>query len=174
MPASVRQPSTALNRVSRRPTTRAEMETPFRFRLERVRQVRAHAEEQAKEQFARSLSQRLRGEAVLRAAEGHLSDARQGAGSVHGLALSGSDLVSRQAWVERLERSRSDAAVRLSGLERRLEDSRHSLTDASRGREVLDRLAARQREAHRLDSARREGAALDEIAMYRYARRNAA
>jgi flagellar FliJ protein len=150
------------------------METPFRFGLERVRQVRTHAEDQAKEQFASSLSQRLRGEALLRAAEARLQDARGGAAPAQGMALSGADLVSRQAWVERLERSRSDAAVRLSGLDHQLETSRSSLTAASRRREVLDRLETRQREAHRLRYERRAGAELDEMALQMHARRSAA
>ena len=152
------------------------METPFRFGLERVRELRAHDEERAKEQFAASLSQRVRGEALLRAADERLRTARADSGAPQGLTVDAATLVSRQAWVERLERSKADAELRLRSYDAELEARRVTLTDASRNREVLDRLRERQHEAHRRDAARREGAVLDEIALrtHRGARRSAA
>jgi flagellar FliJ protein len=148
------------------------METPFRFGLERVREIRAHDEERAKEQFADTLNQRLRGEALLRAAEEQLREATRPVipSSFEG-PVSGTSLAARQAWVERLERSLEDAAVRLHGLDVDLQRSRESLTDASRRREVLDQLKERQRDAHRRDCERRESAALDEMALSVHARR---
>lgn len=145
----------------------------FTFGLQRVRDIRAHDEDQAKEQFAASLSQRVRAEAMLRAAEERLQEARTDAGTIAG-PLTGSALVSRQAWVERLQRSRDEAAVEVTARDAALQRSRASLTDASRAREVLDQLKARQREAHRLEAARREGAELDEMALQVHARRTAA
>lgn len=151
------------------------MSSPFRFGLERVREIRAHDEEQAKEQFAASLSQRARGEALLRAAEAQLNHARTEAPSAPvGQPLTGMALVSRQAWVERLERSRQDAALQLQGYDAELARSRESLTDASRRREVLDKLKQRQRDAHLRAVERREGAELDEMALRIHARRSAA
>jgi len=150
------------------------METPFRFGLGRVRDLRAHDEAQAKEAFAASLSLRVRGQAVLRAAEARLQDARAAAPGGHGAQITGAALVCRQAWVDRLQRSRDDAAARLTGLDVQLQRSRETLTDASRAREVLDQLEARQREAHRLEAERRQGAELDEMALRAYARRAAA
>jgi flagellar FliJ protein len=153
------------------------MSTPFRFGLQRVRDIRAHDEEQAKERFAHSLSQRLRGEAMLRAAEDQLrsaQDERPADVSAVGEPVTGAALVSRQAWVDRLKRLRDDAAVQLRGLDGELQASRDSLTHASRRREVLDQLEARQREAHRRDAERREGAELDEMALRVHARGRAA
>jgi len=151
------------------------METPFRFGLERVREIRAHDEDQAKERFAQSLNERLRGEAVLRAAEDRLREAqRPVVPESFGGSVSGSSLVARQAWVDRLQRSREDAAVRLQGLDVALEHSRATLTDASRAREVLDQLKERQRDAHRRECERRESAALDEMALAVHARRRLA
>jgi flagellar FliJ protein len=149
------------------------METPFRFGLERVREVRAHTEERAKEQFAADLNQRLRGEAMLRAAEDRLRLAREDVHPVQSGSLSGAALVSQQAWVERLERSRVDAAARLQGLDAQLYASRTSLTDASRDREVLDRLKERKRAEHRKEAARREALELDEIALQTHTRKRA-
>jgi flagellar FliJ protein len=153
------------------------MSTPFRFGLQRVRDIRAHDEDQAKERFAHSLSERLRGEAMLRAAEDQLRDAqdeRPADVSALGAPLTGAALVSRQAWVDRLKRLRDDAAVQLHGLDSELQASRDSLTHASQRREVLDQLEARQRAAHRRDAERREGAELDEMALRVHGRRRAA
>jgi len=164
-----------LNTPLAEPTTSAEMEPPFRFALQRVRDVRAHDEDRAKEQFAASLSQRVRGEAMLRAVEERLRDARrQSALAQPAVRLTGSQLVAEQAWVERLERKRRDAVANLERCEAELRKRREALTEASRRREALDQLAARQRDQHRREWARREGAELDEMALRAYARGRAA
>ncbi|HMJ37899.1 MAG TPA: flagellar export protein FliJ [Baekduia sp.] len=150
------------------------MSAPFRFGLQRVREIRAHDEDQAKEAFAASLNERVRGEATLRAAESRLTEAKQ-EGVVSALGpLTGATLMSRQAWVERLERSRDDAAVRMSGYDADLARSRESLTDASRAREVLDKLEERQRAEHRTAAARVESAELDEMGLRAFSRQRAA
>jgi flagellar protein FliJ len=150
------------------------MSAPFRFGLERVREIRAHDEDQAKERFAASLNARVRGEAVLRAAEDRLREAQSGV-TVPGFGpLTGAALVSRQAWVERLEQSRADAQLRMANYEAELQRRRAELQQASQAREVLDQLKTRQREQHRLQAARVESAQLDEMALQMHARRSAA
>jgi flagellar FliJ protein len=153
------------------------MSRPFRFGLQRVREIRAHDEDQAKERFAASLNERMRGEAVLRAAEDRLRDAQSGAVGVglQGLGpLTGAALVSRQAWVDRLRDDRADAQLRMNSYDNELHRRRVELTDASRAREVLDKLESRQREQHRQASARAENAELDEMGLRSHARRSAA
>jgi flagellar FliJ protein len=150
------------------------MSAPFRFGLERVREIRAHDEDQAKERFAASLNARLRGEAVLRAAEQRLLDAQSDA-TVPGFGpLTGATLVSRQAWVERLEHDRADAQLRMSSYEAELQRRRAELTSASQAREVLDKLKERQHEAHRTEAERVENGVLDELALQMHARKQAA
>jgi flagellar FliJ protein len=150
------------------------MSAPFRFGLQRVREIRAHDEDQAKERFAASLNQRVRGEAALRAAEARLTEAKhEGLAPTFG-PLTGAALMSRQAWVERLERSRDDAAVRMSGYDAELALSRETLTDASRAREVLDKLEQRQRAEHRRVAERVENAELDEMGLRAFTRQRAA
>jgi flagellar FliJ protein len=150
------------------------MSVPFRFGLERVRDIRAHDEDQAKERFAASLNARVRGEATLRAAEDRLRAARSDA-APEGLGpLTGASLVSRQAWVERLEQSRADAQLRMANYEAELQRRRSELTQASQAREVLDQLKTRQREQHRLQTERVEAAELDEMALQMHARRSPA
>jgi flagellar FliJ protein len=150
------------------------MSARFRFGLERVREIRAHDEDQAKERFAASLNARVRGEAALRAAEDRLRDAQSGVVSQALGPLTGASLVSRQAWVERLDQSRVDAQLRLVNYESELQAKRTELQQASQAREVLDQLKTRQREQHRLQAERVEAAELDEMALQMHARRSAA
>jgi len=150
------------------------MSRPFRFGLERVREIRAHDEDQAKERFAASLNARVRGEATLRAAEDRLREAQNGAVSQAVGPLTGASLVSRQAWVERLEQSRADARLRMVNYEAELQQRRAELQEASQARAVLDQLKGRQREQHRLAAERVEAAELDEMALQMHTRRSAA
>lgn len=151
------------------------MAARFHFGLERVRDLRAHTEEQAKEQFAASLNHLAHGEAMLRAAEHQLEQARleQGAG-VQDVALSGQDHLAHQAFVERLERSRRDAIVEIQQREQRLADDRHALARASQDREVLDKLKERQKTAHLHEVDRLERVEVDDLAMQNFVRRQAA
>src|SRR5215218_9891839 len=74
---------------------------PFTFRLERVRSLRERAEEAAREELARELSHRLRGEALLQEATRVASAARAvGRNAGLGSGASGSDLLAAQAWME--------------------------------------------------------------------------
>jgi flagellar protein FliJ len=141
----------------------------FAFGLERVRELRVHTEDRAKEAFAASLGERGRGADRLTAAELELAAAHE-AGRQATVADAG-ELVRRQAWLQRLERSKTDAALALLALDAELAAQRHRLQDASRAREVLDRLKERRHAEHRAEAARVEGLALDEMALQAHARR---
>jgi flagellar FliJ protein len=142
----------------------------FRFGLERVREIRAHDEDRAKEAFAASLAERMRGAALLAAAAQQLDDAhaaRRGGAD----AASGQDLVSMQAYLDRVEQSRRDAERELAHSDAAVADRRAAMTEASRRRQALDRLKERRAAEHALQSARREATFLDEIATSTYVRR---
>src|SRR5829696_9904979 len=74
------------------------VESPsFTFRLERVRSLRERAEEAAREELARELSHRVRGEALLRQATSAVSAARDsGRDTVLKSGASGADLLAVQ------------------------------------------------------------------------------
>ena len=149
------------------------MSTPrFKFGLERVRELRAHDEDRAKEAFAVSLEQRVRGVAQLADATARLGDAQ--AAQRGAVAASGADLASRQAWLERVEQSRLDAERLLRQHDAVLLQRRGELTEASRRRQALDKLKERRAAEHALAAARAEGAFLDEIALNAHVRRSAA
>ena len=145
----------------------------FKFGLERVRELRAHDEDRAKEAFASSLADRMRGAALAAAASEAVDAAhavrRDGVG-----AASGTDLVAMQAWLDRVEQSRRDAERQLAEREQQLAQRRDELTEASRRRQALERLKERRAAEHRLDEQRREGAFLDEVALSAHVRKGAA
>ena len=143
------------------------METPsFTFRLERVRSLRERAEERAREELARELQLRLRGEALLREATHNVSAARDtGRGAVLRPGASGADLLAAQAYMERAERSRREAEQDLDRQDVQVEARRQALTEAARDREAIDKLKERQRADHQREAARREQIALDEVAL---------
>lgn len=142
----------------------------FAFSLERVREVRAHEEDLAREAFAASLSVRARGVALLADARARSEAAREQA-VTDNAPRSGADLIAAQAWLERVQRSEEQAALELDRTDADVAQRRAALTVAGQRRQVLERLKERKRAAHRLQSSRREAKMLDEIALNGHIRR---
>lgn len=160
----------ALNLLGSGPTTPSVKER-FDFGLERVRKVRAHAEDCAKEALAASLAHRLRGEAQLQSVQDQLRAAHAAEVVTDTDAtVDATMLRHRQAYLERLERTKLVAALELDRADVEVAARREVLTGASRKREVLDRLHDRQAAAHALEFARHQGALLDEIALQAHVR----
>ena len=149
----------------------------FRFGLERVRELRAHDEDQAKEAFASSVQERVRGAALLAAASRELDDARaiqRDHGTAPDVSASGQDLISMQRWLERVEQSRRDAERELEAREALVAARREEMTEASRRRQALERLKEQRKAQHATALARQEAVFLDEIALAQHVRRGAA
>jgi flagellar protein FliJ len=136
----------------------------FVFSLERVREVRAHEEDMAREAFAASLSLRARGVALLADAQARAAAAREQA-VAETTPRSGAALISAQAWLERVQRSQEQAALELDRRSAELEQRRVALASAGQRRQVLERLKDRKRRAHHVETIRREAVDLDEIAL---------
>jgi flagellar protein FliJ len=147
----------------------------FTFRLERVRSLRERAEDTAREELARELSHRVRGEALLRQATSAVSSARDaGRDTVLKAGASGADLLAAQAWMERVERHRLDAVADLDQRDAEVARSRAALTEAAREREVIERLKRKRRADHDAEGLRRSQIVLDEVALTVYRRGSAA
>jgi flagellar protein FliJ len=147
--------------------------TPFRFGLERVRELRAHAEDRAREEFAASMASRERDAAALAAAEDLVRHARESLRDGSATGLSGQDLIAHQMWLERVEADRRLAELQVARREAEVESRRHALAAATREREVIERLRDRHRAEHDAADARRSAAALDEMALSIHRRRAA-
>jgi flagellar FliJ protein len=147
----------------------------FTFRLERVRSLRERAEDSAREELARELSHRVRGEALLRQATSAVSSARDaGRDTVLKAGTSGADLLAAQAWMERVERHRLDAVAHLDQRDAEVARTRAALTEAAREREVIERLKRKRRADHDAEALRRSQIVLDEVALTVYRRGSAA
>ena len=147
----------------------------FRFGLERVRELRAHDEDQAKEAFASSVQERVRGAALLAAASRELEDARASQRDRGASAdASGQDLITMQRWLERVEQSRREAERELEMREALVAHRREEMAEASRRRQALEKLKEQRKAQHAAALARQEAVFLDEIALSQHVRRGAA
>jgi len=142
------------------------VETPsFTFRLERVRSLRERAEERAAEELAHELRLRLRGEAMLLEATEAASAATQTGREAVTSRSNGMDLIAAQAYIERAERTRREAALDLDRQESEVAARRAALQTAARERQVMDKLKERQHADHKAVWARKAQGALDEVAL---------
>ena len=148
------------------------VETPsFTFRLERVRDLRERAEEHAREELARELALRMRGAALLLEATHAVTAARDTGSGVFGrFGATGADMLAAQAYMERAERDRREAALDLDRQDAEVDARRSALQSAAREREVLERLKQRKQAEYRREAGRREGALLDEMAITMFRR----
>jgi flagellar export protein FliJ len=146
---------------------------PFKFRLERVRELRERDEDRAREVLAVSLGHQLRGAAMLQAASEQVQDARTSRAGISS-GVTGADLVAHERWVERLESERATAELAVQRASAEVAHRRGELVQARQRREALERLKTRQRSEHTAKVARAEGAVLDEIALSAHVRRQQA
>ena len=143
------------------------VETPsFTFRLERVRSLRERAEERAREELAHELRLRLRGEAhAARGHRGRLGGAQTGRDAVTAPHAAAPTCIAAQAYIERAERKRREAALDLDRQDAEVAARRTALQSAARERQVIDQLKERQpRRPQRRVGPQAQGA-LDEVAL---------
>ena len=145
----------------------------FRFRLERVRALRERREDAAKEELAGAMLRHRRCEEEVEAAAARIANARAAQVDATRVASSASEMLARQAYLERAERAHQATRVDLQRQEIELANRREALTQAARDRQALERLKEQRRADHDREVARREGLILDEIALNGF-RRNAA
>jgi flagellar FliJ protein len=144
---------------------------PFVFRLESVRALREQTQQQAQQELAHDLALREQRERELTSAARRVQQALVTATPEQGVALDGTQLAARQAWVERVERERHSADAGLRAQEDEVAAGRMRLESASRDREVLERLRKRRLAAHRQEVARHEEAVMGEVALTAHRRR---
>lgn len=145
----------------------------FRFRLERVRALRERAEDEAKEAFAGAMLDRLRSEQEMEDAAQRVAQARAAQLDATAAPMSATDLMARQAYLERSERAHQASKDDLNRRDQVLEERRDELTEAARERQALERLKENRRIEFQREQARIEAANLDEIALNGFRRRAA-
>ncbi len=145
----------------------------FRFRLERVRALRERAEDEAKEAFAGAMLERLRSEQEMEDAAERVADARAAQLEAAAVPISATELMARQAYLERSERAHHASQEDLNRRDVALEQKREELTEAARERQALERLKENRRIEFVREQQRIEAANLDEIALNSFRRRAA-
>lgn len=145
----------------------------FRFRLERVRALRERAEDEAKEAFAGAMIERVRSEQEMDDAAKRVTQAREAQLDATAAPISATDLMARQAYLERSERAHQASRDDLNRRDQVVEERREELTEAARDRQALERLKENRRIEFVREQARIEAADLDEIALNGFRRRAA-
>ena len=145
----------------------------FRFRLERVRALRERHEDAAKEELAGAMLRHRRCEEEMQAAAARIAGARAAQVDATRLPISATDLLARQAYLERAERAHQATRQDLQRHELELAERRDALTQAARDRQALERLKEHRRADHEREVARQEGLMLDEIAINGFRRKAA-
>jgi len=145
----------------------------FRFRLERVRALRERREDAAKQELAGAMVRHRRSEDEVEAAVARLAGARAAQVDATRVTSSATDMLARQAYLERAERAHQATRQDLQRHELELAQRREALTQAARDRQALERLKEHRRADHEREVARREGLVLDEIAINAFRRRAA-
>jgi len=143
-------------------------ERPFKFRLERVHDIRRQKERGAQEELATALGRQADEERGLEGVDATIEDARasfRGTASGAGEAMSGTDLAASNAYLERLAGRRAVAVRDLNASRDEVGRRRHDLETAAQERQALDRLRDRRRAEHDRELARAESAQLDELAL---------
>lgn len=141
----------------------------FKFRLERVLDVRKSQEEREKMAFAEREAALAREKRRLAAAERAYQDALEADGRDEPRSVE--DLLRQLARRERLLRDIGQAQADLAAAAEAWRVARDRLIEARKKRRVLDRLRERRHETWRLEEARAEQAILDEMGTTRFLRR---
>lgn len=146
---------------------------PFRFRLERVRALRERHEDAAKQELAGAMIRHRRCEDEVEAAAARLAGARAAQVDATRVTNTATDMLVRQAYLERAERAHHATREDLQRHEAELAERREALVHAARDRQALERLKESRRAEHEREAARREGLVLDEIAINGFRRKAA-
>jgi flagellar FliJ protein len=149
------------------------MKASFRFRLERVRELRERREDLAKQALAAAMADHFRAEEQLREAELRIANARAAQLDATTSPRAAIDLLGHQAYLERAESAETVTRQNLDCRELELADRRDALGRAARDRQALERLKERRRAEHQREATRIEGLVLDEIAINNFRRRTA-
>ncbi|HWD76863.1 MAG TPA: flagellar export protein FliJ [Solirubrobacteraceae bacterium] len=145
----------------------------FKFRLERVRALRERHEDSAKQAFAGAMMHCVQGEHAVQEAADRVAQARQAQLQATTAPVSATELLARQAYLERSESAHRATQEDLHRREQTLVQRRRELTEAARDRQALERLKEQRRNDHDREQARVETMTLDEIALNGFRRRAA-
>jgi flagellar export protein FliJ len=143
----------------------------FRFRLERVRALRERYTDAARQDLAQALHSLDDSRTRLDDVEAELARARtvqRRTASPSREPVTAARLCAQQDYAERIDARREVHLAQLSSDRAAVATRTDELAHAARSQQTLERLKERRRAEHRREFERREGIALDEIALQRF------
>ncbi|MEQ8844123.1 MAG: flagellar FliJ family protein [Phycisphaerales bacterium] len=148
----------------------------FTFRLDPVLRMREREERDRQVEVAKLEQERLALERRLNAARDGIAEGRDALRDcLGGPERAGASIDARLVRLEmnaslRRQTHARELALQVAGAHKRLDKAREALREASRRRRAIELLREHKEAAWRKEQARRESAALDEIAVMRAAR----
>ena len=142
----------------------------FQFRFDPVLRQRQAAEDHCQRELALLLRQRMILQSQLRSMQQAISQSKRNLadGLVASVDLNRVSQFARYSGQE--TRRAQQIVVRMSGLEKQIEQARELLLDATRARRTMELLRERRYEKWRAEQQRRETIEMDEVALQQYVR----
>jgi flagellar FliJ protein len=135
----------------------------FRFRLQVVLTLREEAEQAAQQLFARAFLGLEQAAARLRSAEAAIAANDQWQRTRLAAGMRADELEQSRLYSALLEERRTQLAREAARAQQQVEEARQKLLQATRQREILERLRERQRRVYDYQAARAEQKLLDEL-----------
>jgi flagellar export protein FliJ len=136
----------------------------FHFTLESVRTVRQRQEQEAMEQYARTLLARLQALERLEAVQKQLTAGWQELRETLARGCEAASAAQMHEYHRSLEKRRDEYAVALGVAERRVNAAHHMMMAARREREIVEKCFDKQKARHQREQVRVEQKFLDDLA----------
>ncbi|MCK5145294.1 flagellar export protein FliJ [bacterium] len=138
----------------------------FKFRLEKVMDMRAEAERQRQMDLARAQIELVKEEDRLKELESKLSRERDAIEQMRqGERFNPYEMDCRYRYKKKIENDMSRQCVRIKEAKTKVVLRRNALLEAAKERKMLENLKSRQREAYLAEFARKEQALIDDVAI---------
>lgn len=142
----------------------------FRFRLEKVLQLRKHEERQAALRLAEARREAEEARRALEALEAIREQGRDRLARAHGAGSFAGHLQNLRYLVDRIGQLVTEAGAATRAAEERVSAMLAELSAALQERRIVDRLRERSLEQWRVEQARAEQKAMDDVAATRHER----
>ena len=141
--------------------------TPFKFGLERIRQLRERTEKEAALNLARAQNAEREAQEATREAEARTQRASEALSGAPGQSIRVGDLQPIAMLRDQLGASAEQAAEAHAQTRAVVDDGQRALGAAMQARRMLDRLREKKLEHWKVDAGREEMAVMDEVARTR-------
>lgn len=140
----------------------------YRFRLETVLRYRRIMEDNRKRDLADALNALRNEEETYTAIEREIGEQDERTAAIKSGPVRSRDLAGHANYARFLDRRKKAQATQVRNAETVVEGKREELTEAMKGRKILDRLKERGREVHEQEAAKEEQRIVDDLVIQRF------